>query len=147
MGNPNPKNQFKKGVVTNPLGRGAENPVTRQLRKLTGDQLAEMSTILLEADLDKLEMMFKDKKTPAIQKCVIAIVIQVIKKGDASNFIILLDRIIGRVKQEIKHSGQIKNTGMTNDEVAKSLEDPHTRKLALELAERLADDAIVEGDD
>ncbi len=143
-GNPNPseKNRFQPGVSGNPRGRSLESPEVRKIRRLTNDEIAEVGTMLLDNNMAQLQAIVKDPETPFLKLMIASVAANAVKKGDAGAMNILLDRMAGKIKQEVKHSGEIKNTGMTASEVNDSLKDPETRRLALELAERVADQEL-----
>lgn len=140
--NPSPNTRFKPGETGNPQGRSLESAEVRKIRKLTNDEIAEVGTMLLDNNRAELEAIVKDPSTPVLRLMIASVVATAMKKGDAGAMNILLDRMAGKIKQEVKHSGEIKNTGMTAAEVNDTLRDPETRKLALELAERIADQEL-----
>ncbi len=146
MANPNPslKTRFKSGISPNPKGRGLEDPQIRKIKKLTNDEIAIMGSMLLDCNKAQIMTIKKDKSAATIKVLIASVLLKVIDKGDASAMNAILDRIVGKVRLPVTHSGIIKNSGMTVEDVNESLKDPATRALALRLAERIADRELYE---
>ncbi len=98
--------RFKKGEVNNPLGSKAHNPVKKALKKLTVRELEEVIGLILFANPAKLKE--EAERDPTILKTWISsAALTGIKKGDLTHLTHLIDRVIGRVKERVEHSGGV----------------------------------------
>jgi len=75
------------------------------IRRLTKEQVAEVGSLLLEANQAHLEMLLDDPKTPVLKAMLAKVALKVIRTGDAMALSVLLDRMIGKVKETIEHTG------------------------------------------
>lgn len=82
MPNPNPKHKFKKGVVTNPHGAGAHNPVVKKIRKLSQDELEEVGSIVVFSNVDKLKEIIHNPESSALKVWMAMVVVKAIERGD-----------------------------------------------------------------
>lgn len=100
---PPPKHsQFKPGQSGNPLGAAIQNPLQKKLRAMTQEQLSDIYLGILEGkDFEA------DPNATVLQKWIGAIVKKAIAKGDASPLNILLDRVVGRVKEVRENTGDV----------------------------------------
>lgn len=100
-----PANRFKKGESGNPAGRPALPPEIRELKKLAKDDLEKLISLLLDATDQRIEEILNSPETPMIEK----IMAQVLKKsyetGSMGQFDMVLNRVIGKVKEHIEHTG------------------------------------------
>ena len=99
-----PGKPFKKG---NKLAKGRP-PLTEEekvIRKLTKAEFVELASIILKGDKSALEKMAKDPGTPIIKAMAGSVAAQIIKKGDMDALDKFLNRIIGKVKEEVEVSG------------------------------------------
>lgn len=111
---------FKPGVVTNPLGGGAHNPNLRRVKRLTKEAVAEIGELILNNDLEALQAVvdsaakskggqpnptYDPKKHSVLEIWFAAIAVKAIQKGDPLALNAILNRITGKVPEEIKHSG------------------------------------------
>lgn len=106
--NPSPATRIKKGEVRNPEGARAHNQALKQLKHLTKKELADLTNLIVKGDIDELKLIASRKrKASVIQVMVAAVCVKVIEKGDMHSLNMLLDRIIGKVKDEVHHSGSV----------------------------------------
>lgn len=99
---------YKKGQSGNPSGIN-EPKELRQVRMLTKKELAEVGNVIIHHNLDTLKNMPDDPTTSVLQAMVAAVAARVIQKGDMNALDLLLNRIVGKVREEVKHSGEIIN--------------------------------------
>lgn len=59
----------------------------------------------MEYEVPQLQAILKDPKTKVIDALVASIALHGIKKGDNARMNFLLDRIIGKVKDQVEHTG------------------------------------------
>lgn len=69
-------------------------------RNLTKTAIIAMLSQMLDAGEDELELVLKDRSVPAIKKAIAAVIMQCIKNGDYMRLEMLLNRTIGKVKDE-----------------------------------------------
>lgn len=106
--NPSPSTRIKKGEVRNPEGARAHNQALKNLKHLTKKELADLTNLIIKGDLDQLKRIAKKEvKASVLQVMVAAVCVKVIEKGDMHSLNMLLDRIIGKVKDEVHHSGSV----------------------------------------
>lgn len=98
---------FKKGQSGNPLGGKLHNPEIKKLKNLTEAELIEVGTLVVKGRMDELRAMMKDPATTALKAMVAGLAIKTIAKGDPSAFNALMDRLLGKVKEHIQHSGSV----------------------------------------
>lgn len=101
---------FKKGQSGNPLGGKLHNPEIKKLKALTQAELVEVGTLVVKGQMSKLREMIKDPTTPALQAMVAGLAVKTIAKGDPAAFNALMDRILGKVKENVHLSGTLSNT-------------------------------------
>lgn len=98
-------NDIKKGEVRNPTGRPRTPEYLKKASKLTKVRFQEILHKYCNHSLEDLKMSYINKKTPALDLVVIKVLIEAIRKGDEKKLGFLLDRMIGKVKEEIEVTG------------------------------------------
>lgn len=88
--------QFKPGQSGNPKG-SLPNPITRALKALTVETYREVIELVLTGNLDALQVMIKDPKTPAIQVGVATAFVKAIQNGDYAVIERIAERIVGKI--------------------------------------------------
>ena len=109
-GKPNPQNlrPWKKGQSGNPLGGQLHDAEIRAIKKLTKEELKELGAIVLKNNLDELMKIQDDPNASVLKVLVASVCVKAIKKGDMYSLDVLLNRLIGKVKEEIEHSGDVR---------------------------------------
>jgi|ERR1700722_1954104 len=123
MSNPNPPTeqlkqfQWKRGQSGNPLGGQKHDKEMKLIKAMTKKQVAEVGDFLLSDDYCKLleySEMYKQAKDGQINtsgvsilQCMVASLALKAIKGDTIAFKELMDRIVGKVKEEVEHSGNL----------------------------------------
>lgn len=95
--------RFVKGQSGNPKGAAAHNPEVKLIRKLTHADVAEIGALILTGDMPALLKIKDDPKTTPLKMWIAAVAIKGISRGDASALNALLDRIAGKVKDQVHH--------------------------------------------
>ena len=101
-GIPPKEHQFKKGEVRNPLGAGAHNKELKAIKKLTQKELAEVATLILRNNVEELKAVGTDPDSSVLKVWICSVAAAAIKRGDALALNVLLDRIVGKVKDVVE---------------------------------------------
>jgi hypothetical protein len=103
-GNPPPEEgKFKAGTTPNPGGRPKDPPGLKEMKFLTKAELVLVGNMILQKTPDELlEIIGDESEATALQRMIGSIVDRIIRKGDMVAFNILLDRLIGKVKEEVR---------------------------------------------
>lgn len=96
-----------------PMQKGQKNPnggrppdwITKGLKVLTRKQLKEIIEVVITGNLEDLQKIGKNKKSTALQIWIASVAVKAIQKGDVMSLDKLLDRCIGKVKEEIDITG------------------------------------------
>jgi len=98
-------NNIKPGEVRNPNGRPKLPEHVKKARSMNKAEFTEILNKYMMLPLYDLEKHIQDIETPAVDLIVLKMLWESIKKGDEKKFAMLLDRWIGKVKEEVHHSG------------------------------------------
>lgn len=98
---------IKKGQVLNPKGGQAHDPHLKLIKMLTQKELAEIGNLVIKNNLDALKAIAKDKNATVIKVMLAAVAVKVIEKGDMHALDILLNRLVGKVKEQVEHLGNV----------------------------------------
>lgn len=102
------RTQFKKGQPSaNPLGGKLHNPEIKLIKRLTEKELAEVATVILQGRIGDLKNLMKNPDTSPLQGMVAGLALKTMTRGDASAFNALMDRILGKVKDNVNVSGTL----------------------------------------
>lgn len=96
--------QFKKGQSGNPSGGRAHNPELRAIKKLTAQEVAEVGALLVKGNLEGLKAVASDPNASALQMMIASVAVRTIQKGDMQALDVLLNRLIGKVKDHVEVS-------------------------------------------
>jgi hypothetical protein len=96
--------QIKKGEVRNPNGGRAhyQGRVSSSFKRLTADEVRDIGSAILSNDTLALRAIIKDPKNSVLKVWVASCAFKAITKGDANTLEILLNRFVGRVKEDIQ---------------------------------------------
>jgi hypothetical protein len=100
----NPLDNLKpwvSGQSGNPDGRPAVPEDIKRIRKLTNDEIKEVGSLLLNGKQSELQAMVDSDETPILKKWMANVSIQGLKTGDMTRLDALLNRLVGKVKDEI----------------------------------------------
>lgn len=109
---PDKKYWFKPGQSGNPLGAKLHDPVMRAIKRLTRAEVAEIGALIVSKNISKLKEIVEDakgnddSKHSALKVWIATIAIKGISKGDAHALDVLLNRLVGKVKDEIELTGK-----------------------------------------
>lgn len=75
----------------------------RDLRKLTVEQVEEIISTLLTANHDTLDEIRKDPNAPFLKRIIVNILYKTFSTGNMGQLDLLLNRVIGKVQEKIRH--------------------------------------------
>lgn len=93
---------FKPGNNENPLGGAAHCPELKRLRRATREEIAEIGTMIVDCNRAKLIAIRDDPNSTVLKVWMASIAIRGINKGDPYAMDALLNRTVGKVKEEVK---------------------------------------------
>ena len=94
----------QKGQVLNPLGARSHNPLVKEIRKLTKESVAHMLEIILHSSPDEIN---EYKAKTLLEDWILKGIIVAKRKGDLAPLNALLDRVIGKVKDNVAVEGDV----------------------------------------
>lgn len=108
---PKPKPKTKAKPKAKPKAEAPDTLDTIQarikLKNLTKVELVEVGNLIIKGSVSQLQRMAKAKEASVLAVMTAAICARVIEKGDYHAWNAILDRLIGKVKEELHHSGSI----------------------------------------
>lgn len=96
---------FVKGVVTNPKGRPKVSTQLKEIKQLNANKLAELLNEFIHMDKQTLIERSKDPETSVFELIICSILKNAYDKGDQQRINFILDRLVGKVKDQVEHSG------------------------------------------
>lgn len=101
-----------KGKSANPSGRPPD-ALNAVMKKITKSELEDIANLIIRGDVDELrKVRASEKGTPTIRVLFASVILQMIADGDMNSFDKLLNRLIGKVKDEVNvhNSGTLPTT-------------------------------------
>ena len=83
------------------------------MKKLTIEELQDIAALIIKGDLVELRKILKDPTQTVIRLMIASVAVRSIERGDMSAIDKLLDRLLGKVKTQIDHSGIPSGTSNT----------------------------------
>ena len=108
-GSPPKAHRFKKGQSGNPLGGKLHDPAVKAFKNLTKAEMVIVGNMIIKGDIEGIKELAKDPKANVLQAMIASVAARVISKGDMQALDVLLNRLIGKVKDEVLHSGDVLN--------------------------------------
>lgn len=96
---------YKKGHNKPGPGRPPAPPEVKKAANLSMTEARAKLSEYLALSLPELELVLKDRTKPAMDLWVARIVLIGIKNGDQVRLNFMFDRLIGRVKEQVEHTG------------------------------------------
>lgn len=97
------KHLYKKGNPGGP-GRPKKDPDLKMAMAFTRTSVEKLLVRFLCMNLDELKTIMDDRKRPAIEHFVARIVHFGLSSGDQQKLNFLLERIVGKVRDQIEHT-------------------------------------------
>lgn len=97
--------KVKKGQVLNPEGGRSHDPQIRAIKRLTQQELAEVGALVVKGSIAELQKISKDPNASALKCMIAAVAHRTITRGDPTALDKLLDRLVGKVKEQIEVTG------------------------------------------
>lgn len=99
--------KWKKGQSGNPSGGRAHDPALKAVRNLTKNELVTIGNLIIKNDFNTLLELSKRDDATTLQRMIAAVAVRIVNNGDMAAFDVLLNRLVGKVKDEILHQGEI----------------------------------------
>lgn len=93
--------QWKPGQSGNPEGRTKLPEDIRAAKKLNKIELERLLNLYLTLSDEEIKTRLLDNKTPQLEKMIASIVCKAIDSGDQQRLTFILDRLVGKVKDEV----------------------------------------------
>lgn len=98
--------RWKKGQSGNPLGAQLHNAEMRVIKNLTSKELVDIGNLVVKGNFKALQAIKDDENSTIIQMMVAAVCMKVMRTGDMGALDILLNRLVGKVKEQIQFDGK-----------------------------------------
>lgn len=73
----------------------------KKIRNLTEQEMIEIGSLVLKGSVDELRVIAKDGTASALKCMMAAVAVRTISKGDPHALEVLLNRLIGKVKERL----------------------------------------------
>jgi hypothetical protein len=112
---PKEDTQFKPGQSGNPGGRPRVDEETKRIRQLTKEQFKDLANILLSGTFEDLQRIQDAPETTALTGWTVKVIITAWERGDYKTLDELLNRLIGKVKDEHHFTGFVPFIAKSHD--------------------------------
>jgi hypothetical protein len=102
-----PHPPWKPGQSGNPLGGKMHDPALKAIKNLTKAELVTIGNLIIKRDIKALKEVIDSKDATVLQVMLASVAEKIIRQGDMHALDILLNRLVGKVKDEIMHQGEI----------------------------------------
>ena len=92
---------IKKGEAKNPIGANAHKGPKTMFKKLTKEMFAEMIEATTNGTVSDLKKIAENPNSTALQVALATSLVKMINKGDYHSLELMLQRVIGKVKDEL----------------------------------------------
>lgn len=107
---------IQKGEVRNPYGRPK---FPYELQNAKENLRVEFERVVVKftaMNFDELSQFLKEKKGTSLEMAIAACYFKATSKGEYGNLAFFLDRIVGKPKQQVEVSGELKNNVQVTDD-------------------------------
>jgi hypothetical protein len=109
---------IQKGQVLNPRGANAHSKDTKIMRQVTAATYKEVADLILEGNVEGLKSIVSNPASSVMRIWIAKAAATAIQKGDLGPLEQILNRAIGKPKENVEHSG-----GMSIEMCLKRYED------------------------
>jgi hypothetical protein len=102
MANENNLKPFPKGRSGNPSGRAKGDIELQKIKSLTKKEVKEIGDLIVKGNLEQLKSKSNDPNASVLTVWFASVAIKSINRGDMGSLNVLLDRLIGRVKDDVE---------------------------------------------
>lgn len=102
--------QFKKGQSGNPQGARLHNPHLKALKRITNEAYKSIIEVVMTGTIEDLKAIADNPKSSAVEVGIARAFFNAVKNGDYSVIDKISERIIGKVKDTVHHTGTIHPT-------------------------------------
>ncbi len=95
------EHRWKAGQSGNPLGRGAGDPALTAIKNLTKAELIEIGNLVIKGSVKQLRELKDDEDQTVLKRMLASVCVKVISKGDMQALDVLLNRLVGKVKDDV----------------------------------------------
>ena len=96
---------FPKGTSGNPAGSSSRKRTLAKISRLTNEQIEEVGAIILTGTRADLKTLAEHPDASILQVWMAGLVAHSMKKGCSQTFRVVMDRLVGRSKETVEHSG------------------------------------------
>lgn len=120
---------WKPGESGNPAGRPPGDPVLKAIALLTKEEMVEMGSMIVKGEYGELQKISQapENHTP-LKVMITRVVLKIISKGDMYMLDVLLNRLIGKVKDQIEHSGSMPYVTIEIPSNGREVRDPRLER-------------------
>jgi len=101
---PPKETRWKKGQSGNPEGGRKHNPELKKLKNLTEAEIVEVGSLVVKGSITDLKKLSQNPDCSALTAMMASVAAKAINKGDGAALDILLNRIVGKVKERVEQS-------------------------------------------
>jgi hypothetical protein len=98
---------IKPGQVLNPLGAKSRDPMKIAIRQVTAATYKEVADLILEGNVEGLKAIVSDPNSSVMRVWIAKAAATAIQKGDLGPLEQILNRAIGKPKENVEQSGKI----------------------------------------
>ena len=108
---PPPGKRIQPGERRNPRGSSAKARARAAIRRMTADDLADLTSLLFTSDRTKINEVANDPKSTFMQILTAKLLVDCYKKGDVSIYRPLVGQVVGPQRQRHSHEVTGKDGG------------------------------------
>lgn len=135
---PPPGKRIQPGQRLNPKGSSAKARARAAVRRMTADDLADLTSLLFTSDRGKINEVANDPKSTFMQILTAKLLVDCYKKGDVSIYRTLVEQVIGPQRQRHSHEhtgkdgGPIRTAQQTEKEMLDEIAQLQRARMQLE---------------
>lgn len=100
--------RFQPGQSGNPQGGKLHDPALKQIKNMTKDELKKVANLVIQGSMENLQLLARHEEATVLQKMLASVCLRVVVNGDMGALDTLLNRLVGKVKDEVEMSGDVK---------------------------------------